>query len=142
MSSPEAPAPTRPSRFGRFFWRDPNTQFLLLAAAVGVVGALGAIAFRAISIRLTQLLLDAEDIVSGAESLPPLSTVDRLSERCEHLRMKSGRSLPAHFPSILNGAEVALVTHYEAEAHVTCGCPDSFGGFRVLRGVGNDESDR
>ena len=72
MSSPEAPAPTRPSRFGRFFWRDPNTQFLLLAAAVGVVGALGAIAFRAISIRLTQLLLDAEDIVSGAESLPPL----------------------------------------------------------------------
>jgi CIC family chloride channel protein len=72
MSSPEAPAPTRPSRFGRFFWRDPNTQFLLLAAAVGVVGALGAIAFRAISIRLTQLLLDAEDIVSGGESLPPL----------------------------------------------------------------------
>jgi len=72
MSSPEAPAPTRPSRFGRFFWRDPNTQFLLLAAAVGVVGALGAIGFRALSIRLTQLLLDAEDIVAGAESLPLL----------------------------------------------------------------------
>lgn len=72
MSSPEAPAPTRPSRFGRFFWRDPNTQFLLLAAAVGIVGALGAVVFRALSVRLTQLLLDAEDIVSGAESLPPL----------------------------------------------------------------------
>jgi len=72
MSSPEAPAPTRPSRFGRFFWRDPNTQFLLLAAAVGVVGAVGAIGFRAISLRLTQLLFDAGDIVSGAESLPPL----------------------------------------------------------------------
>ncbi len=71
MSSPEAPAPTRPSRFGRFFWRDPNTQFLLLAAAVGVVGALGAVVFRVLSIRLTQLLFDAEDIVSGAESLPP-----------------------------------------------------------------------
>ena len=39
MSSPEAPAPTRPSVFGRFFWKDPNTQFLLLAAAVGVAGA-------------------------------------------------------------------------------------------------------
>ena len=72
MSSPEAPAPTRPSRFGRFFWRDPNTQFLLLAAAVGIVGALGAVVFRALSVRLTHLLLDAEDIVSGAESLPPL----------------------------------------------------------------------
>jgi CIC family chloride channel protein len=72
MSSPEAPAPTRPSRFGRFFWRDPNTQFLLLAAAVGVAGAVGAVGFRAISIRLTKLLFDAQDVVSGAESLPPL----------------------------------------------------------------------
>jgi CIC family chloride channel protein len=72
MSSPEAPAPTRPSRFGRFFWRDPNTQFLLLAAAVGLAGALGAVGFRALSVRLTHLLFDAEDIVAGAESLPPL----------------------------------------------------------------------
>jgi CIC family chloride channel protein len=72
MSSPEAPAPTRPSRFGRFFWRDPNTQFLLLAAAVGVAGAVGAVGFRAISVRLTKLLFDAQDVVSGAESLPPL----------------------------------------------------------------------
>jgi chloride channel protein, CIC family len=72
MSSPEAPAPTRPSRFGRFFWRDPNTQFLLLAAAVGLAGAIGAVGFRALSVRLTHLLFDAEDIVAGAESLPPL----------------------------------------------------------------------
>jgi CIC family chloride channel protein len=72
MSSPEAPAPTRPSRFGRFFWRDPNTQFLLLAAAVGLAGALGAVGFRALSVRLTHLLFDAEDIVAGAESLPPI----------------------------------------------------------------------
>ena len=55
--------------------------------------------------------------------------------------MKSGRSLPAHFPGTLSGAEVALLTHYETEAHVTGGCPDSFGGFRVLRAAGNDESD-
>ena len=72
MSSPEAPAPTRPSRFGRFFWRDPNTQFLLLAAAVGLTGAIGAVGFRALSVSLTHLLFDAEDIVAGAESLPPL----------------------------------------------------------------------
>src|SRR5947207_1252691 len=72
MSSPEAPAPTRPSVFGRFFWKDPNTQFLLLAAAVGVAGAFGAIGFRALSVRLTKLLFDAEDIVAGGESLPPL----------------------------------------------------------------------
>ena len=72
MSSPEAPAPTRPSRFGRFFWRDPNTQFLLLAAAVGLAGAIGAVGFRLLSVRLTHLLFDAEDIVAGAESLPPI----------------------------------------------------------------------
>jgi CIC family chloride channel protein len=70
MTSPEPPAPSRPSRFGRFFWRDPNTQFLLLAAAVGVAGALGAIGFRFLSVSLTRWLLDAEDVVRGAESLP------------------------------------------------------------------------
>ncbi|MDQ2970601.1 MAG: chloride channel protein [Acidobacteriota bacterium] len=70
MSSPETPIPSRPSRFGRFFWRDPNTQFLLLAAAVGLLGAMGAIAFRAVTARLTALLLDARDVVSAAESLP------------------------------------------------------------------------
>lgn len=71
-SSPEAPIPSRPSRLGRFFYRDPNTQFLLLAAAVGVAGAFGAIGFRTMSRMLTTLLLDAEDVVAGAQSLPPL----------------------------------------------------------------------
>jgi len=72
MTAPEPATPTRPSRYGRFFWRDPNTQFLLLAAAVGLLGALGAIAFRFVTTKLTSLLLDANDVVSGAESLPPL----------------------------------------------------------------------
>ncbi|MEO8430726.1 MAG: chloride channel protein [Acidobacteriota bacterium] len=70
MSSPEPATPSRPSRFGRFFWRDANTQFLLLAAAAGLLGALGAILFRAVTVRLTSLFLDAGDVVSGAESLP------------------------------------------------------------------------
>ena len=77
MSAPEPAAepveplpPSRRSRFGGFFWRDPNTQFLLLAALAGVLGALGAIVFRFLTVRLTQLLLEATDIVSGAESLP------------------------------------------------------------------------
>jgi len=72
MTAPEPATPTRPSRYGRFFWRDPNTQFLLLAAAVGLLGALGAIAFRFVTTKVTALLLDANDVVSGAESLPPL----------------------------------------------------------------------
>ncbi len=73
MSAPEPVEPVPPSRrsrFGGFFWRDPNTQFLLLAALAGVLGALGAVVFRFLTIRLTQLLLEATDIVSGAESLP------------------------------------------------------------------------
>ncbi len=70
MSSPEAATPSRPSRFGRFFWRDPNTQFLLLAAAVGLFGALGAITFRLVTSRATAFLMDAGDVVSAAESLP------------------------------------------------------------------------
>jgi CIC family chloride channel protein len=78
MSAPEPAAepvepipPSRRSRLGGFFWRDPNTQFLLLAALAGMLGALGAIVFRFLTVRLTQLLLEATDIVSGAESLPP-----------------------------------------------------------------------
>jgi CIC family chloride channel protein len=63
--------PSRRSRFGGFFWRDPNTQFLLLAALAGVLGALGAVVFRFLTIRLTHLLMEATDIVSAAESLPP-----------------------------------------------------------------------
>jgi CIC family chloride channel protein len=70
MSSPEAATPSRPSRFGRFFWRDPNTQFLLLAAAVGLLGAMGAIAFRIVTSRLTLGLMGANDPVLAAEGLP------------------------------------------------------------------------
>jgi CIC family chloride channel protein len=73
MSATEPIEPLPPSlrsRFGGFFWRDPNTQFLLLAALAGLLGALGAVVFRSLTIRLTHLLLDATDIVSGAESLP------------------------------------------------------------------------
>jgi chloride channel protein, CIC family len=66
---PVAPSP-RP-RFGSFFWRDPNTRFLILAAVAGILGALGAVVFRTLTTRLTGLLLDASDIVSGAEALPP-----------------------------------------------------------------------
>ncbi len=69
MSSPEAP--TRPSKFGRFFWRDPNTQFLILAAVAGVAGGLGAIAFRWLTRALTTLLMGTGDILRGAEALEP-----------------------------------------------------------------------
>jgi hypothetical protein len=66
MSSPEAPA--RPSRFGRFFWRDPNTQFLILA------GGRPAGRRRRHRLRfghwLTRLLVGIDDI-SGAESVEP-----------------------------------------------------------------------
>ncbi|HEY6931405.1 MAG TPA: chloride channel protein, partial [Thermoanaerobaculia bacterium] len=75
MSSPEAPQPSHPSRFGRFFWRDPNTQFLLLAAVAGVLGALGAVVFRTVTSYLTQLMMRASDIVRGAETLPPWERV-------------------------------------------------------------------
>src|SRR5262245_6434842 len=57
---------------GRLFARDPNTQFFLLSAVAGALGALGAILFRAATTRLTSLLIDAHDVVAGAESLPVL----------------------------------------------------------------------
>ncbi len=75
MSAPEPQSPARPSRFGRFFWRDPNTQFLILAAAAGLLGGLGAIAFRYLTHRLTSLLVGAEDIVRGAQALEPIVRV-------------------------------------------------------------------
>src|SRR5262245_26248693 len=68
MSSPEAPH--RPALIGRFFWRDPNTQFLILAAAAGLLGGVGAIVFRLLTTKLTGLLMGSEDIVRGAEMLP------------------------------------------------------------------------
>jgi chloride channel protein, CIC family len=77
MSAPEPIEPVEPvapsprPRFGSFFWRDPNTRFLILAAVAGILGALGAVVFRTLTTRLTGLLLDASDIVSGAEALPP-----------------------------------------------------------------------
>ncbi len=75
MSSAEPPVaaipPSGRSRFGSFFWRDPNTQFLALAAVAGILGALGAVVFRVLTSRLTFTLLDATDIIGGAEGLPP-----------------------------------------------------------------------
>ena len=71
-----AAAPRNPTfrlpQFGPLFWRDPDTQFLLLSAVAGALGALGAILFRAITSRLTEWLLDSRDVVAGAESLPVL----------------------------------------------------------------------
>ena len=64
-------APSRRSRFGSFFWRDPNTRFLLLATLAGLLGAMGAVVFRALTSYLTRLIFDAKDIVVGAEALPP-----------------------------------------------------------------------
>jgi len=75
MSAPEPVPPARPSRFGRFFWRDPNTQFLILAAAAGLLGGLGAIAFRFLTHRLTRMLMGADDILVGARALGPLLRV-------------------------------------------------------------------
>ena len=69
MSSPDPP--TRPSRFGRFFWRDPNTHFLILAVVAGLLGGAGAIVFRFLTHRLTLLLVGSTDILRGAESLEP-----------------------------------------------------------------------
>src|SRR5262245_31872046 len=73
MSAPDAP--TRPSRFGRLPWRDPNTQFLLLAAAAGLTGGAGAIVFRWLTHMLTALLMGTPDIVRGVEGLSPWARV-------------------------------------------------------------------
>src|SRR6266508_3799631 len=69
MSTAEPALKPRSRRF-RSFWKDPDTQFFLLAVAVGAAGALGAIAFRAVIHWLTRLFFDADDVVTGVESLP------------------------------------------------------------------------
>src|SRR5262252_7308113 len=71
MSATEPPVPARPAQFGRFFWRDPNTQFLILAAAAGLLGGLGAIAFRSATHWLTRVLHGTDDIVRGVEMTRP-----------------------------------------------------------------------
>jgi CIC family chloride channel protein len=58
------------ARFARFFWRDPNTQFLALAVLVGGLGSAGAIAFRAATRWITVHLMQTPDIVSGGSRLP------------------------------------------------------------------------
>src|SRR5215471_19476606 len=65
MSASEPRAPARPVWFGRLFWRDPNTQFLILAAAAGLLGGFGAIVFRFLTHQLTHLIYGSEDIVRG-----------------------------------------------------------------------------
>jgi CIC family chloride channel protein len=72
MSSADVATPSRPARFGRLFWRDPNTQFLLLSVAAGLVGGFGAILFRWLTHRLTALYTGSEDILLGVESLRPV----------------------------------------------------------------------
>src|SRR5215472_4500581 len=71
MSASEPRAPARPVWFGRLFWRDPNTQFLILAAAAGLLGGLGAIVFRFLTHQLTHWIYGAEDIVRGVGMTPP-----------------------------------------------------------------------
>ena len=66
------PGNSRRIRFARFFWRDPNTQFLALAVLVGALGAAGAIAFRAATQWLTLHVVGTGDIVEGAARLPYL----------------------------------------------------------------------
>jgi CIC family chloride channel protein len=70
MSAAQGKSPRRAFRFGRVLWRDPDTQFFLLAVTAGAAGALGAIAFRFVVAWLTRLLFGGDDIVAGAEGLP------------------------------------------------------------------------
>jgi len=71
MSAGGASASAAPaSRADHLFWKDPNTLFVLLAMAVGVFGALGAIAFRFSVSFLTRLFVGNANVVAGAEALP------------------------------------------------------------------------
>jgi len=78
MSAP-APAPAAAPasdsmriRLGRFRFRDPNTQFVALALLVGILGAMGAVLFRALTRQLTYLVTGHDDIVGAAQSLTPV----------------------------------------------------------------------
>ena len=68
-------------------------------------------------------------------------SVNCLSERHEHLRMKLSPVTHSRLSKHFGGSEVAPLTHHGTEAHVTSDCPDSFGCFRRLRAAGADESD-
>ena len=71
MSAAGASAPATGARADRFFfWKDPNTFFVLLAMAAGVFGALGAIVFRFTVASLTELFTGSGNVVAGAETLP------------------------------------------------------------------------
>ena len=85
MSAPEPIEPVEPVEplprpagpgSGGFFWRDPNTHFLLLAAVGRGAGALGRSSSGSRPSRLTQMLLEATDIVDGPpRPFPPRSGV-------------------------------------------------------------------
>ena len=69
-----------------------------------------------------------------------LGFVGTVAKRFEDLKMKSNVSVSANFPSSLSGAELALLTHYETQAHVTCSWHCDLARFRWLRADGNDDT--
>jgi hypothetical protein len=70
MSAPDAP--TRPSRFGRLFWSDPNTQFLLLRRGGGPLRRRGRDRVPLADAPADSTSDGDVDVVRGAEGLPDL----------------------------------------------------------------------
>jgi hypothetical protein len=69
-----------------------------------------------------------------------LGFVGTVAERCEGLKMKSNVSVQANVFSSLSGAELALLTPYETQVHLSCSWPCDLARFRWLRADGNDET--
>jgi len=72
VTAPPPPAPEAGTRWtlSRLGLRDPNTVFFGLAILVGLLGALGAVAFRALTHVLTEGFTGSSDIVEGSRGLP------------------------------------------------------------------------